>query len=287
MSILYNFLKITWSSRSGRISLSVFGFCILLAIIGPWIAPYDPMARNYNEAGKLLRLAGPSADHWLGTTTFGRDVFSQMLWGARPAIIVGGLTAIGSVIIGLNFGLLAGYFGGRVDSILMRITDILLGLPFLPFIIVLLSLTGRSIWTIVLAMVIVMWRSTARIVRAEVMSLRERQFVAAARTTGASDFDILYREIAPNVLPLALTSITFALAWAIITEASIGFLGFSDPDVVTWGSIIYEAYASQMMYRAPWWVVPPGVAIMVLVTSVYFIGRAYEDIVNPRLREGR
>lgn len=287
MSILYNFLKITWSTRSGRLSLSVFGFCILLAIIGPWIAPYDPMARNYNEAGKLLRLASPSADHWLGTTTFGRDVFSQMLWGARPAIIIGGLTAIGSVVIGLNFGLLAGYFGGRVDSILMRITDILLGLPFLPFIIVLLSLTGRSIWTIVLAMVIVMWRSTARIVRAEVMSLRERQFVAAARTTGASDFDILYREIAPNVLPLALTSITFALAWAIITEASIGFLGFSDPDVVTWGSIIYEAYASQMMYRAPWWVVPPGVAIMVLVTSVYFIGRAYEDVVNPRLREGR
>lgn len=287
MSILFNFLKITWSSRSGRISLSVFGFCILLAIIGPWIAPYDPMARNYNEAGKLLRLAAPSADHWLGTTVFGRDVFSQMLWGARPAIIIGGMTAIGSVVIGLNFGLIAGYFGGRIDSVLMRITDILLGLPFLPFIIVLLSLTGRSIWTIVLAMVIVMWRSTARIVRAEVMSLRERQFVAAARTTGASDFDILYREIAPNVLPLALTSITFALAWAIITEASIGFLGFSDPDVVTWGSIIYEAYASQMMYRAPWWVVPPGVAIMVLVTSVYFMGRAYEDVVNPRLREGR
>ncbi len=287
MDILRNFCSITWSTTSGRISLLVFGFCILLAIFGPWIAPFDPMARNYDAAGKLLRLAPPSAEHWLGTTVFGRDIFSQMLWGARPAIIVGGLTAIGSVIIGLNFGLIAGYFGGRIDSVLMRITDILLGLPFLPFIIVVLSLSGRSIWTIVLAMVVVLWRSTARIVRAEVMSLRERQFVAAARTTGASDFDILYREIAPNVLPLAMTSITFALAWAITTEASIGFLGFGDPNVVSWGSIIYEAYASQMMYRAPWWVIPPGVAIMVLVTSVYFMGRAYEDVVNPRLQEGR
>ena len=168
----------------------------------------------------------------------------------------------------------------------MRITDIFLGLPFLPFIIVLLALTERNIWTIILAMMAVMWRSTARIVRAEVLSLRERQFIAAARTTGASDVDIIYREIAPNVMPLALIGVTFALAWAIITEASIGFLGFSDPNVVSWGSIIYEAYASQMMYRAPWWVLPPGIAIMILVTAVYFIGRAYEEVINPRLKEG-
>ena len=117
-------------------------------------------------------------------------------------------------------------------------------------------------------------------------ALHERQFIAAARTTGASDVDIIYREIAPNVMPLALIGVTFALAWAIITEASIGFLGFSDPNVVSWGSIIYEAYASQMMYRAPWWVLPPGIAIMILVTSVYFIGRAYEEVINPRLKEG-
>ncbi len=285
MNTFTKFLRITWKSTGGRISLCIFGLCLVLAVIGPWIAPYGPNDRLYDEAGKLLRLSPPTWDNPLGTTVLGRDVFSQMLWGARTAMLVGLLTALGTVVIGLNFGLIAGYFGGRIDAILMRITDILLGLPFLPFIIVLLSLTDRSIWTIILAMTFVMWRSTARIVRAEVMSLRQRQFVAAARTTGASDFDILYREITPNVMPLAVTSITFALAWAIITEASIGFLGFGDPNVFSWGSIIYDAYASQMMYRAPWWVVPPGVAIMVLVTSVYFIGRAYEEVINPRLQE--
>lgn len=285
MSIFSTFLKVTWKSTGGRISLSIFALCLVLAVIGPMIAPYGSTERCYDAAGKLLRLTPPSWDHPLGTTVLGRDVLSQMLWGARTAMIVGIMTALGSVLIGLNFGLIAGYFGGRVDAILMRITDILLGLPFLPFIIVLLSLTDRNIWTIILAMSLVMWRSTARIVRAEVLSLRERQFVAAARTTGASDADILYYEIAPNVMPLALTSVTFALAWAIITEASIGFLGFGDPNVVSWGSIIYDVYASQAMYRAPWWVVPPGVAIMVLVTSVYFIGRAYEEAINPRLQD--
>jgi len=282
--LLKSFFVAVWELPSGRIALIVLGIFAALAILGPWIAPYDPMARNYGADGRLVRLAGPSADHWLGTTLMGRDIASQMLYGAGPAFLVGGMTAIGTVLIGLNIGLIAGYFGGRIDTILMRITDIFLGLPFLPFIIVVLAMSGRSIWTIIFAMTIVMWRSTARVIRAQVLSLREMPFVAAARTTGASDWAILYREIAPNVLPLALVSTAFALAWAIITEASIGFLGFNDPNVISWGSILYDAYASQVMYRAPWWVVPPGIAIMVLVSAVYFIGRAYEQVINPRLR---
>lgn len=285
MRSLTSFLTIVWRSPGGRVGLIVFTACVLLALFGPIIAPFGATERIYDGAGKLVRLAPPSWDHWLGTTLMGRDVLSQMLWGARPALIIGVLTALGTVVIGLNVGLIAGYMGGRIDSLLMRITDIFLGLPFLPFIIVLLSLTGQNIWTIILSMMIVMWRSTARIVRAEVLSIRERQFIAAAKTTGASNFDIIYKEIAPNVMPFALVGVTFALAWAIITEASIGFLGFGDPNVVSWGSIIFDAYASQMMYRAPWWVVPPGIAIMALVTSVYFVGRAYEEVVNPRIKQ--
>lgn len=280
----HSFLSDVWRSPSGKISLIVVGLCVALALFGPLLAPHDPTARAYDASGRLVRLAAPSWNHWLGTTILGRDVFSQMLVGARPAMLVGGLTALGAVVIGVNVGLIAGYFGGRIDAVLMRITDIFLGLPFLPFIIVVLSMTGRSLWTLVIAMTLVMWRSTARVVRAQVLSLRETPFVAAARATGASDFAILYREIAPNVMPIALVSVAFALAWAIITEASIGFLGFGDPAVISWGSIVYDAYASQMMYRAPWWVAPPGVAIMILVSAVYFVGRAYEDVVNPRLR---
>ena len=281
---LRDFIVAVWRGPFGKLSLITLAICIALALFGPLIAPYDPTARSYDAAGKLVRLSPPSWDHWLGTTLLGRDVFSQMLCGARPALLVGGLTALGTVLIGVNVGLVAGYFGGRVDALLMRITDMFLGLPFLPFIIVVLAMTGRSLSTMVVAMTLVMWRSTARVVRAQVLSLREMPFVAAARITGASNAAILYREIAPNVMPLTLVSITFALAWAIITEASIGFLGFSDPAVVSWGSIVYDAYASQMMYRAPWWVVPPGIAIMILVSAVYFAGRAYEEIVNPRLR---
>jgi len=283
-NIARGFVTAVWKTPSGRVSLVIVTLCLLIAIFGPLVAPYEPTERNYNEAGKLLRLAGPSWNHWLGTTVFGRDVFSQILWGARPALLVGGMTALGTVAIGLNVGLIAGYFGGRVDAILMRITDVFLGLPFVPFIIIVLAMTGRSLWTIIFAMTIVMWRSTARVIRAQVLSLREMPFVSAARITGASDFTILYREIAPNVMPLALVSTAFALAWAIITEASIGFLGFGDPKIVSWGSIIYDAYASQMMYRAPWWVVPPGIAIRILVSAVYFVGRAYEEVVNPRLK---
>lgn len=284
MSVLKSFLVAVWNVPSGRIALIVLGLFAALALLGPWVAPFDPMARNYGADGRLVRLAGPSAQHWLGTTLMGRDIASQMLYGAWPAFLVGGMTAIGTVLIGLNIGLIAGYFGGRTDAVLMRITDIFLGLPFLPFIIVVLAMSGRSIWTIIFAMTIVMWRSTARVIRAQVLSLREMPFVDAARTTGASDWAILYREIAPNVLPLALVSTAFALAWAIITEASIGFLGFGDPNVISWGSILYDAYASQVMYRAPWWVLPPGIAIMVLVSAVYFIGRAYEQVINPRLK---
>jgi ABC-type dipeptide/oligopeptide/nickel transport systems, permease components len=282
--LIRQFLSSVWETPTGRISLVVLGICLFLAVFGPLIAPYDPTARNYNAAGKLMRLSGPTWDHWLGTTLLGRDVLSQLLWGARPALLVGGITAIGTVLIGVNVGLVAGYFGGRIDTVLMRITDIFLGLPFLPFIIVVLAMSGRSLTTIIVAMTIVMWRSTARVIRAQVLALREQPFVAAARITGASNAAILYREIAPNILPLALVNMAFALAWAIITEASIGFLGFSDPKVISWGSILYDAYASQMMYRAPWWVVPPGIAIMVLVSAVYFVGRAYEEVVNPRLR---
>jgi peptide/nickel transport system permease protein len=121
------------------------------------------------------------------------------------------------------------------------------------------------------------------VIRSQVLSLRERPFVDAARISGAGSLKIIYLEIAPNIVPIALVNVAFSLAWAIITEASLGFLGFGDPRVLSWGSIIYEAFASEMSYKAWWWVIPPGGAIMLLVTAVYFVGRAYEEMINPRL----
>lgn len=283
MNWLRHFVAAVHQTRAGRISFYIVLACILLAVIGPWIAPYGPFERIYDGDGRLVRLSPPTAEFWLGTTIYGRDVFSQMLWGARPALIVGFATAFGVVAIGVNIGLISGFYGGRVDSLMMRVTDIFLGLPFLPFIIVMLAITGRSTTTIIIAMTLIMWRSAARVIRAQVLSIKQLPFVAAARTTGGGDFSIIYREIAPNIMPIALVNVAFSLAWAIITEASIGFLGYGDPKATSWGTIIHDAYASQMMYQAPWWVIPPGIAIMVLVSAVYFLGRAYEHVVNPRL----
>ncbi len=280
---LRDFVVAVHQTRGGQISFYIVLACIVIAVIGPWIAPYGPFERIYDANDRLVRLSPPTAEYWLGTTLYGRDVFSQMLWGTRAALIVGFATAFGVVAIGVNVGLVAGYYGGRIDTIMMRITDIFLGLPFLPFIIVMLAITGRSTSTIILAMTLIMWRSAARVIRAQVLSIKQLPFVAAARTTGGGDFSLIYREIAPNIMPIALVNVAFSLAWAIITEASIGFLGYGDPKATSWGTILHDAYASQMMYQAPWWVIPPGIAIMVLVSAVYFLGRAYEHVVNPRL----
>jgi len=283
--MLRDFFRFIARSKLGMFGMIIFAACVVVALLAPVLAPYEPMQKHYDASGKLMKLNPPSSGHLLGTTILGRDVFSQLLWGGRPALMIGLLTAIGVVLIGVNIGLIAGYYGGWIDNLLMRITDIFMGLPFLPFIIVVLSLTGRSLWTITLALVIIMWRSTARVIRSQVLSLRERSFVDAARVSGASSLKIIYVEIAPNIFPIALVNVVFALAWAIITEASIGFLGFGDPNVLSWGSIIYEAFASEMSYKAWWWVIPPGAAIMILVTAVYFIGRAYEEMINPRLKK--
>jgi peptide/nickel transport system permease protein len=286
IAVLLEFIRLVVRSKAGLAGLVLFSCFVAVALLAPVLAPYDPMAQHYDASGRLLKLNPPSRDHWLGTTILGRDVLSQIIWGTRPALIVGLATAIGVILIGVNIGLLAGYYGGWVDNLLMRITDIFMGLPFLPFLVVILSLTRKSLWTIILAMAVIMWRSTARVIRAQVLSLRERPFVDAARISGAGSLRILYWEIAPNILPIALVNVVFALAWAIITEASIGFLGFGDPSVLSWGSIIYQAFASEMSYKAWWWVIPPGAAIMVLVTAVYLVGRAYEEMINPRLRQG-
>ena len=153
---LRQFVLAVHQTRAGRISFYIVLGCVILAVIGPWIAPYGPFERIYDENERLVRLSPPTMQHWLGTTIYGRDVFSQMLWGTRSALIVGFATAFGVVAIGVNVGLISGYYGGKVDSLMMRITDIFLGLPFLPFIIVMLAITGRSTTTIIIAMTLIM-----------------------------------------------------------------------------------------------------------------------------------
>jgi peptide/nickel transport system permease protein len=264
--------------------LVILGFFTLIAVFGDFLTLHDPSAISRGPNGDVLRLAPPSLSHPFGTTHLGRDVFSQVILGARVSLIVGIAAAFVSTFIGTNAALLAGYYGGHLDDVLMRLVDIAYAIPFLPFVIVLVFIFGASIWNIILVISLLMWRSSARVIRSEVLTHKERPYVESAEASGASDLRIMYRHIFPNVLPLVGLYMAFGVAWGVIYEASIAFLGFGDPDLYSWGSILYEAYNSGAIRFAWWWVIPPGICIMLFVMAVFFIGRSIEKITNPDLR---
>ncbi|MCG8358302.1 MAG: ABC transporter permease [Kiloniellales bacterium] len=260
-------------------------FFTLVAILAPLIAPHDPWATLRDAEGAIATMRAPSTEFPLGTTFLARDVLSQMIWATRTTVYIGLVSGLISIVIGANIGLMAGYYGGRIDEFLMRLTDIVYGMPFLPFIIVLIALFGRSQDFVILAIVLIIWRTSARVVRAQTLALKQRQFVQAARARGCSDLRIIYRHIMPNILPLLLLYTAFNIAWSIIAEAGAAFLGFGDPDHLSWGGMLYELWISGQIRTAWWWFAWPSVAIILLVSALVFISRAYEEIANPRLRQ--
>lgn len=272
--------------RMGIFGMALLLSFILIALLAPYISPYDSMQNQFVD-GKLVRSQPPSRLFWLGTTHYGRDVLSQVLIGSRVALLVGFLAALILTFIGTNIGLIAGYFGGRIDSLLMRITDIAFGIPFLPFAIVLMALMGPSIWNIIITISILSWRTTARVIRSQVLSIKERPFITAARVSGASDFRIIYVHILANVLPMSFLYIALGIAWATLAEASLSFLGFGDPRVVSWGQMLYYAFFTGSVRSAWWNILPPGICITVFVISAFMVGQAYEEVINPRLRKRR
>jgi peptide/nickel transport system permease protein len=285
-SVRWATTRMVLGSPSGMVGLALFVFFCVLAVAGERLAPYDPMAIHYLPSGKVAQVQPPSRAFWLGTTHYGRDVLSQMIVGSRVAFIVGIVSAFFIAFIGTNVGLVAGYYGRRVDDVLMRLTDIVFGIPFLPFAVVLVALLRPSIWNIILTISCLLWRTTARVIRSQVLSLRERPFVRAARVAGASDLRIMYVHLLPNVMPMSLLYVAFGVAWAVLAEASLSFLGFGDPRMVSWGQMLYAAYISGSIRHAWWSVVPPGLCITVFTASVFLIGREYERVVNPRLDRG-
>jgi len=281
-------LKRIWQfSRQSRLAMTgmIMIVCfVAVGLLAPVIAPFDAMEKSYTADKKLERLQAPSIKHPFGTTLYGRDVFSQVLFGTRTVLMIGFLTALFVALIGMNVGLFSGYYGGWVDNLLMRITDVLFGVPLLPFAIVALSIVTRNMLWIITIMSLLYWMATARVVRSQVLSLRERPFIDAAKMSGAGSLRIIYKHIAPNVLPQVFVHGAFCVAWAITTEASISFLGFGDPDSISWGSILHDVFSSMVMYRAWWWFLPPGICIILIVIAFYLIGRAVEELANPRLR---
>jgi peptide/nickel transport system permease protein len=265
------------------VGVVVVAFFLAVAVLAPALAPHDPFEMLKGSAG-FASLVPPGTEFLLGTTDLGYDVLSQLLLGTRTTMVVGLTAGIVSIFIGANIGLWAGYFGGRVDQVIMRLTDIVYGMPFLPFILVLMSLFGKSWWYLVIAIVVILWRTPARVIRAQVIGIRKRQFVIAARARGCSDLRIMYRHIVPNILPLIMLYGAFNVATAVVTEAGISFLGFGDPDRISWGTMLYDLWSSGHSREAWWWFAAPSTCIVLLVTAFVFVSRAYEEEANPRLK---
>jgi peptide/nickel transport system permease protein len=229
-------------------------------------------------------LSPPTRKHWLGTTHLGRDIFSQVVYGSRTALMVGLLAAAVVNLIGVNVGLVAGYLRGKIDDLLMRIVDIMYALPLEPFAMILVMIFDPSIWIIILAVGLLTWRTNARVIRSQVLSIARRPFIKAARVAGAGSLRIMYVHIAPNILPLAFLQLAVAAGYAITAEATLSFLGLGPPRIYSWGTILHAARLSGAWRTAWWWILPPGMLIMVTVVSIFFIARALEILSNPRLK---
>jgi peptide/nickel transport system permease protein len=267
----------TWR---GRLAAGVLGLFLFCAIFGRAIAPYDP------DASSLDILAHPSSEHWLGTTEQGSDVLSQLLVGARVSIVVGFAAAAISAVLGAAVGLLGGYFGGWTDRILDAFENWFLVIPQIPLMIVLARLLEPSLSVLIAVIGLTSWAGTGRIVRAQVLTLRERAFVERARAMGAGDGYIIRTHILPNTLPLIFANTVLIVAVAILSEAALAFLGLGDPTRISWGTMLENAFSSGAPSAGAWWyVIPPGLCITLLVLAVSMLGYLFEEYVNPRLRE--
>lgn len=285
-STLARIAELAIRDRFALAGIVIYVVFIVVAILADRLATHDPLEILFRANGRVAANQPPGAVFLLGTTNLGRDVYSQLVWGARSALIVGLSAALVVVAIGTLVGLLAGYFGGWIDSALMRLADVALAIPFLPFVIVLTAFLRPSTTNIVIAVAALLWANTARVVRSQVLTVRERAYIEAARVTGAGDLRIIFVHVAPNILPISFLYGSIVVGWAIFAEATVSFIGLGPTDSVSWGFMLQDAFVSQALSRGSYhWFVPPGVCIMLVVAAGFFISRGYEELLFPKLRD--
>ncbi|HEX4724970.1 MAG TPA: ABC transporter permease [Pseudonocardiaceae bacterium] len=273
------------TDRAGLVGLVILVAIVALALLAPVLS--DPAALDVTRATGA-RLAAPSARYWLGTDESGRSVLLLMWWGARISLLVGLSAAALSVGIGTLVGLLAGHFGGWVSAVLLRITDFFLVLPSLVLAIALSTVLERGLFTIVLALGVTSWPTTARIVRAQTMTVQTRPYIERARALGGGHWHVIGRHVLPAVMPLVLANTTLNVAGAIIGESTLSFLGLGDPTQVSWGSMLNAAWTNGAVTAGAWWyLLPPGIGIVIVVLAFTLCGRALEAVMTPALRSGR
>jgi peptide/nickel transport system permease protein len=267
------------ANKTSWIGLGMFLFVVFLALFAPWIAPYDPIDQNI-----LDRLQPPSAEHWFGTDYYGRDTLSRILWGARISLTIGLLAIVAAMLIGSTIGLVAGYYGGVVDIIIMQIMDVLLAFPSLILGLIVVAMLGPSVANLVIAISLTAIPPFARIARAPTISVKEREFVDAGRALGYSDLRLMGGHILPNILPEILVMGSLWMATAIRVEASLAFIGLGvSPPTATWGGMIREGFEN--ILDSFWLALFPSLAILVVVFSLNLLGDGLRDAIDPRLKD--
>jgi len=274
-----------WHDKMGRAGLIILIVILILIGIGPVLFPFNASAFG-SSATSLLQ--GPSRADWLGTTELGQDVFRQFLVGGRISLYVGVFATLIAIVLGAGLGLISGYYAGWRDTVLMRITDFFLVLPTRPLIIVLAALFGQNLVITSLVIGLTSWPQTARIIRSQVLSLRERPLVQRIRSLGAKDSRIMFAHVLPNVTPLIFANLALVLSGSILAQAALAFLGLGDPVQISWGTMLHNAFNAGAMSAGAWWYfIPPGVGIVAMTLGFALVGNSMERVLNPRLKAQR
>ncbi|MFI6288757.1 ABC transporter permease [Streptomyces sp. NPDC051018] len=267
--------------RAGLFGLGALALIALVALAAPLLTGEDVQSVTEAPGGPL---ESPSGEFPLGTDQFGRSLLGLLVWGARISLTVGLLAAALSVAIGTLVGIVAGHYGGWFSTVLMRITDWFLVMPALVLAIVLATVMSRSVWTVVIAIGVTSWPTTARLVRAQTIAIESRPYIERAKALGGGHRHIMNRHVLPNVMPLVLAQTTLGISTAILTEATLAFLGLGDPSVVSWGGMLQDARQAGAVSSGHWWyLAPPGLAIALVALAFTLCGRAIETVLNPKL----
>ena len=271
-------------SRPGTTGLVVLAVFVVVAVAAPLLAPMSELnpvaARNAGNP----QWASPSEFFPLGTDHLRRSVWAQFVWGSRVSLFVGLAATVLTIAIGSAVGIVSGFLGGLPDRGLMRVTEWFLVIPFLPLAIVLASILGRSVWNVIFVIGITSWPATARVVRSQVLTMKQRLFVDRARSLGAGSWHLISRHVLPNVSGLILANATLAVPISILTETTLSFLGLGDPASASWGKTLEEAFVNGAITRNAWWYfLPAGLGILAVVLAFTLIGRTLEEIADPRL----
>jgi peptide/nickel transport system permease protein len=255
---------------------SIVALLVFVAFTAQWIAPQDPIGQNLDQS-----LLAPSWHHWLGTDQYGRDVLSRLIYGARVSLAVGVVAVSLYVVIGVTIGALAGYYGGWLDMVLMRFVDIMLCIPTLFLILMVIAFVGPSIFNVMVVIGLTSWMGVARLVRGEILSLKERDFITAARVIGMKDSRIIFTQLLPNALGPVLVVATLGVGSTILTESALSFLGLGvQPPTASWGNMLTEG--KEHLTDAWWLVTFPGLAIFITVLGYNLLGQGLRDWLDPR-----